>query len=177
MFFGISDCIVESGRTDAPQLIQVMVASASMTGAFPPNLFDVTPDEDRYQELHVDGGIAYHMFAFPTAIKGLEIEHQLGITPRKALWLIRNTQIDGGYLSTGMPAAAITGRSIKTLTKYQRRRDFLVLQSLAKRDGMELMFKFVPESFDTHIAVSSTLSICRRFTRLVPRHHPPMSLG
>ncbi len=142
--------IAESGRKDAAKLIQnIMLASASVPGVFPPFLFDVVIDGERYQELHVDGGITHQIFAYPPAINALELERKLGIAPQKTMWVIRNSKVDGDYLATGLSAAELAARSINTLTKYQGRGDLLALETLAKRDKIDLNFTFVPASFDT----------------------------
>lgn len=141
--------IAESGRSDAKPLIRdILLASASIPGAFPPVTFDVTIDGKRYQELHVDGGITHQIFAYPPAIRLREVEARLGIAPKKTMWVIRNTKIDADYQPVGMGVTDIVTRSINTLTKYQGRGDLLAMESLARRDGLDLRLTYVPASFD-----------------------------
>ncbi len=141
--------IAESGRTDAPDLIgKILLASASIPGAFPPVKFDVVIDGKRHQELHVDGGITHQIFAYPIATPVREIEQKLGISPKKTMWVVRNTKIEADFEATGLGVADIASRSINTLTKYQGQGDLFVIQQLAKRDGYDFRLTFVPGSFD-----------------------------
>ena len=49
--------IAASGHPGAADVIcRILLASASIPGAFPPVLFDVTANGKSYQEMHVDGG-------------------------------------------------------------------------------------------------------------------------
>jgi predicted patatin/cPLA2 family phospholipase len=56
--------IAASGRADARSLIlKILVASASIPIVFPPQYFEVTADQTRYTEMHVDGGLSRQVFA------------------------------------------------------------------------------------------------------------------
>ena len=141
--------IAESGHPGALALIRkILLASAAIPAAFPPVLIDVMIDGERYQELHVDGGITHQIFAYPPAIRFREIEARLGIAPKKTLWVIRNTKIGADYRPVESGVASIAARSINTLTKYQGRGDLLALESLARRDGFDFRLTYVPDSFD-----------------------------
>ncbi len=140
--------IAASGHPKAAELIrQILLASASIPGAFPPVAIDVVIDGKRYQELHVDGGVTHEIFAYPPAIKVRHIERQLGISPRKSFWLIRNTKINVTYRSVGLGVTDIAERSIGTLIKYQGRGDLIELERLARRDGFRFHLTAVPEDF------------------------------
>ena len=55
--------IAASGRPEAVELFRrVMLASASIPIVFPPVFFDVEVDGRRYDEMHVDGGVAARVF-------------------------------------------------------------------------------------------------------------------
>ena len=58
--------IAASGAPNALALFrQVMAASASVPGLFPPRLIDVTADGRAFQELHVDGGTLRQVYVAP----------------------------------------------------------------------------------------------------------------
>ena len=49
--------IAAMGGSDASEMIaRILLASASIPGAFPPVMIDLDADGVRYQEMHVDGG-------------------------------------------------------------------------------------------------------------------------
>jgi predicted acylesterase/phospholipase RssA len=61
--------IAATGRPDAPALIRkVVLASASIPGAFPPVLFPVEANGEAFQEVHVDGGVTLSIFAYPPSV-------------------------------------------------------------------------------------------------------------
>ncbi len=142
--------IAEQANPRATKLIgDIMLASAAIPGAFPPVGFEIIAGNERYKELHVDGGITNQIFVYPPALDVRKVEQQLGINPRKTFWLIRNTKVDPVYEVVGTGVADIAKRSISTLIKYQGRGDLIMLERLAKRDGFSLHLTYVPEDFDT----------------------------
>ncbi|MEJ2498160.1 MAG: patatin-like phospholipase family protein [Sulfurovaceae bacterium] len=141
--------IAMSGRKDAKKLIRkIMLASASIPGAFPPVLIDVTIDGKRYQEVHVDGSVTRQIFIYPRTLNIYEYENRLGIAPKKTFWLIRNTKIDPVYSPVSLSLRDIAERSISTLIKYQGRDNIYNIISIAKRDGFDVYITNVPKDFD-----------------------------
>jgi hypothetical protein len=141
--------IAESGHPDAARLIgDIILASASIPGVFPPVFTDVVIDHKRYQEVHVDGGVTNQMFVYPRGLKVREIEKKLGVYPEKNFWLIRNTKVDPVYQPVKLDAGNIAGRAIATLIKYQGRGDLINISSIAKRDGFNVYLTNVPADFN-----------------------------
>lgn len=141
--------IALSGRSDAPKLIRdIMLASASIPGAFPPVLIDVEIDTKRYQELHVDGGVTRQIFAYPRDLDIRKLQRMLQMNPKKNMWLIRNSKVDPEYKAVTLSLGDIAERSFYTLTKYQGRGDLVNITSLANRDGFQVHITNVPMSFD-----------------------------
>lgn len=142
--------IAKSGHPNAKYLIQqIMLASASIPGVFPPVLIDVTIDGKKYQELHVDGGVTQQIFVYPYGFHAKQYEKALGIRPKKNFWLIRNTKITPEYNAVDLGVSDIASRSVSTLIKYQGRDNLKNIMSLAKRDGFKVHITHVPASFDT----------------------------
>lgn len=141
--------IAKSGHPDAKRLIQqIMLASASIPGVFPPVLIDVMIDGEKHQELHVDGGVTQQIFVYPYDFDVRWYERTLGIRPTKNLWLIRNTKITPEYKAVDLWLSDIAGRSVSTLIKYQGRDNLKNIVSVAKRDGFKVHITHVPASFD-----------------------------
>lgn len=144
--------IALSGRSDAKDLIiNIILASSSLPGAFPPVLIDVMIDGKRYQEVHVDGGVTRQMFVYPRDMNIQKLQRLLNIYPQKNMWLIRNTKVDPDYMPVELSLSEITERSISTLIKYQGRGDLINIISLAKRDGFNIHITNVPKSFHAPI--------------------------
>jgi hypothetical protein len=141
--------IAESGHSHATELIgNIMLASASVPGVFPPVIMDVMIDGKRFQEVHVDGGVTNQIFVYPRTLDVHAFEQRLGVRPKKSFWLIRNTKVDPDYQAVELSLSDITTRSISTLTKYQGRGDLLHIFSLAERDGFDVHLTTVPADFD-----------------------------
>jgi hypothetical protein len=144
--------IAQSGRSDAPELIRnIMLASASIPGVFPPVLIDVSIDGKRYQELHVDGGVTRQIFVYPYDLDVRYLQKRLKIYPRKTFWLIRNTKIAPEYSPVSLSVSDITERSLLTLIKYQGRGDLYNIEALSRRDGFNTYITNVPSDFDMEL--------------------------
>src|SRR6476660_7579798 len=63
------DAIAARKDPDAIALFsKIPLASASIPGAFPPVMIDVTLDGHHYQEMHVDGGTTTQLFLYPPTL-------------------------------------------------------------------------------------------------------------
>ena len=61
--------IAASGHPQALDLFRrILLASASIPGAFPPVLIEVEQDGRRFQEMHVDGGAFTQVFLYPRSV-------------------------------------------------------------------------------------------------------------
>lgn len=66
--------IAASGRPDAGDLIRtIMLASASIPPAFPPQYIPVVAGGKRYDEIHVDGGAIVQAFLYPYTCRNCRI--------------------------------------------------------------------------------------------------------
>ena len=76
--------IAASGHPDALELIRkVMLASASIPIAFPPvKIRSRSTDGRRYDEMHVDGGVATQIFLYPTGIDWAQVLERLEVQGR-----------------------------------------------------------------------------------------------
>ena len=58
---------------------KIILASASIPGAFPPWIIEVEADGGRYDDLHVDGGATAQVFLYPAGLDWKVITQQLEI--------------------------------------------------------------------------------------------------
>lgn len=126
----------------------ILMASAAIPGVFPPVAFDVVIDGERYQELHGDGGVTFNVFAYPAGIDLPAIERDLGVSPEKSMWVVRNTKLEPDYRVVEGRLPDIAGRAISTMIKYQGRGDIVRIEQLARRDGFDFRLAAVPQDFD-----------------------------
>ncbi len=150
--------IAASGHPDAPRLIrQVLLASASIPGAFPPVYIEVeTADGAAYDEMHVDGGVSSQMFFYPSGVDWEQVEELLGVKGTPNIHVIRNAFIRPEYAVVDPRLLPIAGRTINSLIRTQGVGDFFRIYSLAERDGLELIVTWIPESVRTKLEVEPT---------------------
>jgi hypothetical protein len=112
--------IAASGDPKALELVhQILVASASIPGAFPPVMFDVEVDGKPYQEMHVDGGTMAQAFLYPPALDVGEVAAEHGIQRERYAYIIRNAKMDPDWASVERQTLDIIGRSIASLIHTQ----------------------------------------------------------
>jgi hypothetical protein len=89
--------IASSGRPEAVELFrQVMLASASIPIAFPPVFFDVEADGQRFDEMHVDGGVGARVFSVSGLFRASLVRQRMGLggaEVREDIYVIHNGQL------------------------------------------------------------------------------------
>jgi hypothetical protein len=89
--------IASSSRPEALVLFrQVMLASASIPIAFPPVFFDVEADGQRYDEMHVDGGVGARVFSVGGLFRASLVRQRGGLggaEVREDFFVIHNGQL------------------------------------------------------------------------------------
>ncbi|MEM9045891.1 MAG: patatin-like phospholipase family protein [Pseudomonadota bacterium] len=146
--------IAITGRKDAPELIrEIILASASIPGAFPPVFFTVEANGRRYAELHVDGGVTRQLFLFPQPdavqdnVEGVEPDRR-GAMRRGTVYAIRNSKLGPDFSETPAGILEIAERSLSTLLKYSGNTDLLLLRTQADAAGFKIKIVGVPKEFD-----------------------------
>jgi len=85
--------IAASGAPGARQLIgDVILASCSVPGLFRPVLLGVTAGGERYDELHVDGGVTAQLFIGPNGFDWGRAVARLGVQGKPQVYVIRNAR-------------------------------------------------------------------------------------
>ena len=84
--------IAKSGAPNALQLVRdIMVASASIPGAFTPVYIKVEADGHRYDEIHVDGGTSSQVFLYPASLDMRWAMRQVGLKGESRIFVIPNS--------------------------------------------------------------------------------------
>ncbi|MEI7601100.1 MAG: patatin-like phospholipase family protein [Aestuariivirga sp.] len=142
--------IASSREPGRKQLIQdILVASSSIPGVFPPVKIKVVADGKTFDEMHVDGGTTNQAFMFPSnfSVKAQDIKlKRSGI--KRTLYVIRNGRVTPEYKMVKPRLASIVGRSISTLITTQGVGDLYRMYSNALRDGIAFRAIWVPDSFN-----------------------------
>jgi hypothetical protein len=121
----------------------VLLASASIPGAFPPVMMDVNLGGTRYQEMHVDGGTIAQLFLYPPSVS------LAGAPQRKRVaYIIRNARLDPDWASTERRTMTIAMRAIDSLTRTQGVGDLYRVYATTQRDGVDFNLTFIPATFN-----------------------------
>ncbi len=141
--------IAESGVPGSLKLFHdILQASASIPGAFPPVLIEVEIDGKRYNELHVDGGVTSQVFAYPAQIESGDFDRVLPLEIKRTVYVIRNSTLRPSYENVRPRLLPLTRRSIGVLIAYQGIGDLYRIASRSKRDGIGFKLTSIPETWD-----------------------------
>jgi len=136
--------IASSGHPNALKLFRkVMLASASIPGAFPPVYFDVEIDGKKYDEMHVDGGTIAGVFGYGSKL--FEKSQKKGMC---SFYVIKNSKLDVEAEQVKRHFFPISGRSFSTLMKAQSWGDMVRLYGIAKRDNVDFSYISIPNNYE-----------------------------
>ncbi len=127
-------------------IIEVLRASASIPGAFPPVMLDVTLDGKRYEEMHVDGGAMTQMFLYPPSLRLREVGPK-ATQKKDVAYIIRNGRLFRPEQSVKRQTLAIAGQAIATMTAANGMNDLYRIYLTAKRDGIDYNLVFLDDEF------------------------------
>jgi len=128
--------------------VSIMIASASIPGAFPPTMIEVEVDGKRYQEMHVDGGVMAQVFAYPPGIRINEEAAAVGVTRERRLYVIRNAKLDPDWANVERRTMSIAGRAVASLIYSQGIGDLYRIYATAQRDGVDFNLTYIPSTFN-----------------------------
>ena len=127
---------------------RIMLASASIPGAFPPVMFDFLLDGQAFQEMHVDGGASTQVFLYPSSAASKAKE--LGIERRKnrQAYIIRNSRLDPRWSETERRTLSVAGKAIAQLIQTQGIGDLYRIYNTAQNDDVGFNLAFIGSDFN-----------------------------
>jgi hypothetical protein len=142
--------IAATGRPGAADLIRtIMLASASIPAAFPPQYITVEAGGQRFDEIHVDGGTVEQAFLYPMGVNWRVIEEKLKVKGRPRCYIIRNSRLRPDWVSVDPPKTlSIAGRAVSSLIRTQGIGDLYRMYLAAQRDGIDYYWTAIPDDFD-----------------------------
>lgn len=141
--------IALSNAPGSLQLVRdIMLASSSIPGAFPPVIFNVEADGKPYQELHVDGGVTSQVFLFPQGLDWRLMSRRLNVQGKPNVYVIRNAFLSSGWETVDRKIVPLVGRTIASLIRTQGIGDLYRIYLSAQRDGQEFNLAAIPEDVE-----------------------------
>lgn len=137
--------IADKGGEQALKLFQdILLASASIPGAFPPVYVEAEADGRRFLEMHVDGGVNGPMYIAPESYLFPGSGRRL---PISQLYVILNGKVTTDFSPPQRMTAAILGRSISLALQMAARMDLVLFYLAAMRDGIDFNLALVEPGF------------------------------
>ena len=138
----------ENDREAAQLFRDVLLASASVPGIFPPVHVKVRVGDKVFEEMHVDGGPTRQVFLAPARFSLKTFDRLYPKPPHRTIYVIRNGKIGPEYEAVQPNVLAISARSLFTLTKHQGMGDLNQIFAMAERDGAAFRLTSIPQSFN-----------------------------
>jgi hypothetical protein len=132
--------IAARGTPEALELYrQVVLASASVPGFFPPVYIDVEVDGRRYRELHVDGGVCTSVFL------GASMLHDRRARAGSNLYVISSGKLFADPEGVMPRVVNISTSAIASMLYASNRSDLFRLYFLAQAHGIDFNLLAVPQ--------------------------------
>ena len=147
--------IAGSKTPDARKMIvDVLLASASIPGAFPPVMIDVSLDGQKYQEMHVDGGTIAQAFLYPpsyslndAALRRNIKRAALRSERKRIAYAIRNGRLSRKEEEVKLQTIAIAKQAIATMIASSGVNDTYRMFLIARRDGVDFNLASIGNDF------------------------------
>ncbi len=129
----------------------VMLASASIPVAFPPQRIPVEAGGEVYDEMHVDGGVETQAFLFGMMFRLDDViaEFPDVEVPTIRLYVIRNSRFRSTHKSTEPRVLSIAGRAVGGMISSIGIGDMYRMYVLAKADGLDFNMVSIPEDYES----------------------------
>ncbi len=140
----------------------VLIASASLPGLFPPRRFVVEHEGVAYEEMHVDGGVATPLFVMPEAmLRWKNLRRRL---QRSRIYLIVNTVLEQGPRTTPNNVPSVLIRSFDTMLRFSYRQAISMTTNFCAAHKLPLSVTSIrPEPLQGSMMSFDTASMQRTF--------------
>ena len=146
--------IAESGHPHTRQLIiDILLASASLPGVFPPVMLDINIDGKRYQEMHVDGGAIAQAFLYPPSLSFKKVKEILKADGlkfkehKRVAYILRNGRLYRPEANVKRSTLAILTQTTTTMTAASGVNDTYRIYLTTKRDGVGFNLAYIDDDF------------------------------
>lgn len=131
---------------------KLMLASASIPGAFPPVLLEVDVDNETFDEMHVDGGTITQVFFYEFMLDLEKASATAGLSPPTAsassVYVLRNGKTQPEPKRIRRDFLAISGRALSTMIKSASINDLMRIYQFTQRDEIDFNYADIPENWE-----------------------------
>lgn len=123
----------------------VLVASSSIPGVFPPVLLRVGSNGEQFDEMHVDGGTTTPFFITPEA--GLFQIQPHDLLRRARVYVVINGQLGVTPATTSASPIPVVSRSFSTALIHSSRKSLELVAALSQRLDLGLRLSAIPSRY------------------------------
>ncbi len=136
--------IAQHGGPEALDLFRaVLIASASVPGAFPPVLIPSEGGGQQFEEMHVDGGVATPFLALPETF--WSFRDDTGALRGGRIYVIINGRISPGFKITRDSMGTVLSRSLDTMMRTGLVNTLAGNRAFAERNGITFLYATLPD--------------------------------
>jgi predicted acylesterase/phospholipase RssA len=140
--------IASIGTPEALELFRkIMLASASIPGAFSPVMFNFEVAGQGFQEMHVDGGAITQVFLYPSALSQSAKDLKITLQKERNAYIIRNARLDPEWRETERGTLSIVQRAISSLIQTQGVGDLYRIYHTTQLDGVTFNLAYIGSDF------------------------------
>jgi hypothetical protein len=142
--------IAASGKPGARALItKILLASAAVPAAFPPQLIDIDVDGVHHQEMHVDGGVFAQAFLYPPSIDLQANARSNAATSsrQRDAYIIRNGRLFSDPANVDRATLPIAGRAVSLMIGASGLNDMFRIYMTTSRDHVGYHLAYIPREF------------------------------
>lgn len=137
--------IATRGDPAAVKLFQdILVASSSIPGVFPPVMIGLDGPAGRFSEMHADGGVMTPFFTVPQSLL-LWTDPEGGVH-KGAVFVLINGQVGSTFGITRGTLVGILSRSYDAMSKASTRTLLTATAAFAARNGLTLQVSEIPDA-------------------------------
>lgn len=126
----------------------VLLASASIPGVFPPVRIQVRSGGQTFDELHVDGGTTNSVFVIPDSLLSTQDAEGLATTINPEMTLLYNGVLSPRYERVEASAFNVIARALETVIGAGDRRAVGSYQAFARQTNLRLCIEAIPSASD-----------------------------
>jgi predicted acylesterase/phospholipase RssA len=141
--------IAAHGGDAARQLFRdVLVASASVPGMFPPVIIHVSDGIHAYDELHVDGSVTTPFFITPLVadVVSTSLDQLNGAN----VYVLVNSQLASPPHESSLETPELLGRSFSAQLMYKTKETLALVDSVTREHHMQLLVTVIPADYPGH---------------------------
>ena len=151
---------------------QVLAASASLPGLFPPRRFACEAGGVAYEEMHVDGGVAAPLFVMPEAL--LRWKQLAARLQSSRVYVIVNMSLDQTPRTTEPNVVAILARSFDAMYRASYRQALNLVCTYCSDHDLEVSIASIPvDEAGGNMLSFDTATMQRNFDAAVERARQP----